>query len=200
MQTEAAKAHILARMGRFDEALEATDRELELAERVGEPVPIAIAQHDRGLVAVAAGHFEEGEALLAAALDTGVPISRPLARLARAEALTRLGRLDEAEAEVRATALEPLKPSDYPDTLVARLTRMQGLIAAARGDLELAERRLREAAAGWRRRLENASVDGEAYVANLTDLGRPPVLGLVEPAHELERVERELETLKAVTT
>ena len=52
-------------------------------------------------------------------------MSRPLARLARAEALTRLGRLDEAEAELRATALEPVGPSDYPDTLVARLSRIQ---------------------------------------------------------------------------
>ena len=91
-------------------------------------------------------------------------------------------------------------PSDYPDTLVARLSRIQGLIAAARGDNELAERRLGEAAASWRRRLGRESADGEAYVANLTDLGRPPVVGLVEPAQELERVERELESLRAVTT
>ena len=200
MQTEAARAHILARMGRFDEALEATDRELALADMVGEPLPIATARHDRGLVAVAAGRWEEGEAFLAEALESGASISRPLTHLTRAEALTRLGRVDEAEAELRATTLEPLRPSDYPDTLVARLTRIQGLIAAARGDVELAERRLREAAAGWRRRLASASADGEAYVSNLTDLGRPPVLGLVEPARELERVERELESLEAVAT
>ena len=80
------------------------------------------------------------------------------------------------------------------------MTRVQGLIAAARGDVELAERRLREAAAGWRRRMQSASADGEAYVSNLTDLGRPPVLGLVEPAHELERVQRELESLETVAT
>lgn len=200
MQTEAARAHILARMGRFDEAMEATDRELALAEMVGEPLPIATARHDRGLVAVVAGRYEEGEALLADALESEAPISRPLTHLTRAEALTHLGRLDEAEAELRATTFEPLRSSDYPDTLVARLTRVQGLIAAARGDLELAERRLREAAAGWRRRMRSASADGEAYVSNLTDLGRPPVLGLVEPARELERVERELRSLEAVTT
>ena len=132
------------------------------------------------------------------ALEAGASVSRPLARLARAEALTRLGRLEEAEEELRATALEPMGPSDYPDTLVARLSRVQGLIAAARGDLELAERRLRESAAGWRRRVGRVADAGEAYVANLTDLGRPPVVGLVEPAYELDRVERELESLEVV--
>ena len=59
--------------------------------------------------------------------------------------------VDEADAEIRATALEPVGPADFPDTLVARLTRVQGLVAAARGDDALAERRLGEAADGWRR-------------------------------------------------
>jgi tetratricopeptide (TPR) repeat protein len=187
-------------MGRFEEALAAGDCEQEMAERVGDPELIAMAQHDRGLVAVAAGRYEEGEALIAGALEANASVSRPLARLARAEALVRLGRLEEAEAELRETALEPVGPSDYPDTLVARLSRVQGLIAGVRGDLDLAERRLREAAAGWRRRLGRTDAAGEAYVANLTDLGRPPVAGLVEPAYELERVELELESLQAVAT
>jgi len=68
------------------------------------------------------------------------------------------------------------------------------------GDRPLAERRLNEAAEGWRRRLDRADGDGAAYVANLVDLGRPPVQGLVEPARELERVEAELKELQAVTT
>jgi hypothetical protein len=33
---------------------------------------------------------------------------------------------------------------------------------------------------------------GEEYMAALVDLGRPPVVGLVEPARELARVEAEL--------
>ena len=90
------------------------------------------------------------DALLAAALDGDAPASRPLARLAaRAQALIGLERLEDAEAELRATAPEPVGPSDFPDTLVPRLTRLQGLIAAARGDRAPAERRLREAADGY---------------------------------------------------
>jgi hypothetical protein len=31
----------------------------------------------------------------------------------------------------------------------------------------------------------------EGYLANLVDLGRPPVVGLVEPARELTRISRD---------
>ena len=85
-------------------------------------------------------------------------------------------------------------PSDFPDTLVPRLVRVQGLIAAARGDDALAARRLEEAAAGWRRRL-GRDADGDRYTAVLADLGRPPVAGLVEPERELERVLGDLRAL-----
>jgi hypothetical protein len=37
----------------------------------------------------------------------------------------------------------------------------------------------------------------EGYFANLVDLGRPPVVGLVEPARELARIERERAALLA---
>ncbi len=106
-----------------------------------------------------------------------------------------LDRCQEAEEEVQATALEPVGPSDFPDTLVPRLTRVQGLIAAARGDRALAGMRLREAAEGWRQRLDR-SADGDRYAASLTDLGRPPAAGLVEPDRELERVLAELRALE----
>jgi hypothetical protein len=117
-------------------------------------------------------------------------------RLMRAEALVRLGRLEDAERELRQTTLEPVAPSDFPDTLVARLARIQGLIAAARGDRALAERRLMEAADGWGRRA-GPELHGDQYVATLVDLGRPPVAGLVEPRRELERVLADLESLRA---
>ncbi len=194
----AGRAHILARLGRLDEARAAADAELELAERLGNAELRALAQHDRGIVALAAGDLGRADALLAAALDGNAPVSRPLARLARAQALIGLERLEDAEAELRATALEPVGPSDFPDTLVPRLTRLQGLIAAARGDRALAERRLREAADGWRRYVP-ADGEGDRFVATLVDLGRPPVLGLVEPARELEGVLAELASLTAVT-
>ncbi|MCW3065248.1 MAG: transcriptional activator domain, partial [Solirubrobacterales bacterium] len=137
----------------------------------------------------------EAEALLAAALRVGPPeIGRPRARLARAEALVRLGRCEEAEEELRATVLEPIGRADFPDTLVARLTRVQGLIAARRGDRELAERRLDEAIALWRARVGETDV-GDAYHANQVDLGRVPVIGLIEPARELERAIADRESL-----
>jgi DNA-binding SARP family transcriptional activator len=192
----AARAHILARLGRLDEARAAADAELEIAERLDNGELRATASHDRGVVAFAAGEDELAERLLADALESRATVSRPLVRLARAEALVRLGRLDDAEHELRETTLEPVAPSDFPDTLVARLTRLQGLIAAARGDRELAERRLREAADGWRRRA-GPEHHGDQYAATLADLGRPPVAGLVEPARELERVLADLASLAA---
>jgi hypothetical protein len=119
-------------------------------------------------------------------------VSRPLTRLLRAGALARSGRADEAERELRAAALEPVSPADWPDTLVARMSHVQGLIALSRGDLDLGRRRLREAEAGWRRRAaaggaqaDGDTAAGERYVAALMDLGRPPMAGLVEPAREL---------------
>jgi hypothetical protein len=87
-------------------------------------------------------------------------------------------------------------PGDFHATLVARLTRVQGLIALARDDRELAERRLEEAATAWRRHAEPA-LDGEAYMANLVDFGRVVIIGLVEPVYELHNVEAELEALRA---
>ena len=122
-------------------------------------------------------------------------MSRALARLTRAESLVALGRLEQAEEELRATALEPLDSGDFPDTLVARLSRIQGLIAAARGDQALAAKRLEESARTWRRRA-GAYRLGDRYMAVMVDLGRPPVLGLVEPRRELERVEAELASLR----
>ncbi|MDT7686830.1 MAG: hypothetical protein QOG57_7140, partial [Pseudonocardiales bacterium] len=53
--------------------------------------------------------------------------------------------------------------------------------------------RLREAAAGWRR-LRPPRL-GDSHLANLVDLGRPPVVGLVEPDRELARVCAELADL-----
>ena len=67
------------------------------------------------------------------------------------------------------------------------MARVQGLIALARGDRELAERRLRR---GGRRLAAAASRTlpvGDGMTAVLADLGRP-VVGLVEPERELERV------------
>jgi DNA-binding SARP family transcriptional activator/tetratricopeptide (TPR) repeat protein len=194
----AGRAHILARMGRLPEAAEDARAEREIAARLDDPALGALADHDAGLIALAAGDHGAAEALLASALGGGAPVSRPLARLARAEALLRLGRCEEAEGELNATALEPVRPSDFPDTLVARLTRIEGLLAAARGNRCLAARRLEQAAAMWRRRGADADA-GEQWMTNIVDLGRAPVVGLIEPARELRRVMDDIEALHAAT-
>jgi DNA-binding SARP family transcriptional activator/tetratricopeptide (TPR) repeat protein len=191
----AARCHILVRLGRLEEANASAAAEAEIAERLDDPTLSAVADHDRGMACHAAGDHERAAELLGAALRCEPPVSRPLARLARAESLVALDRLDEAEDELRATALEPLGPGDFPDTLVARLARVQGLIALARDDRALAEKRLEEAARSWRRRAA-AERPGDSYMAVLADFGRPPVLGLIEPRRELERVESELAALR----
>jgi predicted Zn-dependent protease len=182
-------------MGRLDEAHSIAEVERELAERLDRAELAAGADHDRGAIALAEGHYDDAADLLATALEVRGPFSRPIARLTRAEALARGGHPDEADEELRATTLEPVQPSDFPATLVPRLARVQGLVALARGDRELAERRLEESAAGWRRHAAPA-VDGAAYLANLVDLGRPAITGMVEPALELSRVEDELAALR----
>jgi DNA-binding SARP family transcriptional activator len=189
-----ARTHILLRLGQCEEAEVAAGDQLGLAERLDNPSLRATAIHDSGMVSHAAGDHDRAERLLAEGLAGGAAVSRPLARLARAESLARSARPDEAEAELRETALEPVGPSDFPDMLVARLTYVQGLVAAVRGDGALARRRLGEATAGWRRRAE-AGHGGDEYMDVMVDLGRPPVAGLVEPKRELARVAAELDAL-----
>ena len=198
VQMLAARGYVMLRLGRLDEARRAADQEWAAAERIDSPELIATAEHDRGMVALATGSYERAAELLQRALEHDAPVSRPLAQLARAEALVRAGRVQQARAAVRATALEPLHPGDFPEALVPRLTRVQGLIAGACGDRELAGRRLEEAAAGWRR-LVHRSADGERYASAFADFARPPVLGLVEPARELAAVEAELAEVAAGT-
>jgi hypothetical protein len=124
-------------------------------------------------------------------------VSRPAARLARAEALARSGRLGEATAEVRRAALEPVRSSDQPWALVPRMARVQGLIALAHGDRAEARRRLSEAAASWQHHVGHNA--GAEFLANFVDLGRAPIVGLVEPGWELRRLTAELAELDEFT-
>jgi tetratricopeptide (TPR) repeat protein len=186
----AARSFVLRSLGRLDEARSAADSEQLLAEQLAQPEMLAMASHDRGLVALQAEEHKLACALLAESLVDGAPISRPLTRLALAEALARDGEPERASDEVRATVLEPLRPSDFPDALVPRLARVQGLIALASDDREEAQRRLQESIAGWERLLQRA-IRAESITTVLADLGRP-VVGLVEPERELERARGEL--------
>jgi tetratricopeptide (TPR) repeat protein len=194
VQLHAMRSFVLLRVGRVADAREAAETETTLADRLGAPELEAMAAHDRGLVAMAQRDYVGAAELLEQALAREAPISRPLTRLRRAEALVHAGRLAEAERELRATTLEPVRASDFPATLVARMARVQGLIAAMAGDRELAERRLNEAAAGWRRQVTTLS-RGDSLTVALADLGRP-VVGLIEPEWELERVMEELRTVQ----
>ena len=183
-------AYTLARLGRHDEARAANDRQAELAERLASPELALLAAHDGGLLALIAGDHERAAELLGRALEGDPPVQRAEARLRRAEALARLGRPDEADAEIRAAALEPIRAAHRPGVLVARMAFAQALSARAKGDEALAERRLAEAEAQWRR-LAGEDDASREHLASLVDLGRPPVTGVVDPAAELERVAEE---------
>jgi DNA-binding SARP family transcriptional activator len=189
-QVAGLRASALARLGRHAEARAAADRQAELAERLASLRLKATAAHDTGLLVMLAGDYERAQALLEQALAGDPIVQRSDARLRRAEALARLGRADEADREIRAAALEPVRPADRPAILVARMAFAQALSARARGDHALAERRLRESERHWRRLDRDAS--GE-FLSSLVDLGRPPVTGVADPAYELQRIAAELE-------
>jgi DNA-binding SARP family transcriptional activator/tetratricopeptide (TPR) repeat protein len=195
-QTSGLRAGVLALLGRHEDSRAESARQAELAERIGAPAMIALAQHDAGMCAAVAGDHERAQELLGRALDGGAEVLRADARLRRAESLARMDRPDDAEAELRRAALEPMRPAYNPAALVARMTFVQGLVARARGDPELAETRLREAERHWRRLVGDDTL-GHEYFASLVDLGRPPVTGVVDPARELERVAEELRRLEA---
>jgi hypothetical protein len=154
-----------------------------------------MASHDRGLVCLAAGEYELAAGLLAESLIEGAPISRPLTRLALAEAFAGSGRPARAGEEMRAMVLEPVRPSDFPDALVPRLARVQALIAFACDQHKEAERRIEESIAGWERLLER-TVRAESITTVLADLGRP-VVGLVEPERELARARADLRAMRS---
>jgi tetratricopeptide (TPR) repeat protein len=189
----AARSFLLIRLDRLGDARAAAESEWQLAEQLGQPQLLAMTSHDRGLVALAAGDHALAATLLADSLLEGAPISRPLTRLALAEALAGIGQVEGAADELRATVFEPIRPSDFPDALVPRLARVQGLIALGRQDHAEAERRLRESIAGWERLLDRAR-RAESVTAVLADLGRP-VVGLVEPERELAQARGELQAL-----
>jgi DNA-binding SARP family transcriptional activator len=191
-------AYTLARLGRHHEARAANDHQAELAARLASPELAAVADHDGGLIALMAGDHERAAELLGRALAGDPPVQRAEARLRRAEALARLGRSAEADAEIRAATLEPVRAAHRPAVLVARMTFAQALSARASGDVALAERRLREAEGHWRRLAGDEDDSGREHLASLVDLGRPPVTGVVDPAGELERVSEELRGLEAL--
>ena len=189
LKTLSARAQILARLGRHDEAARDADQVQEWADRLDDPAMGATATHDRGLVAMAAGRYAEAAELIGEALAAGAGVSRVSAGLSRAEALALSGDPDgatAAAAQVAARTGRTVRPglgAGAPGRLV------QALVAHARGDLAETRRRLDESAESWRRVSARADEEaGDGYLASLVDLGRPPIVGLVEPARELARI------------
>ncbi len=199
VQMRAARAYALARLGRHEEALEAAERNAVRAAAAESAVGAALARFDLGVVELSAGLHERAARSIAAALDDpdGV-LPRALARLRLVEALAGAGDAEGAARELERVPFEPVGPGDMPEALVPGLARAQGLVAAARGDAALAERRFAEAEDAWRRVAPPAPADG-AYAAVLVDLGRPPVAGLVEPDRELARLAEERRALATGT-
>lgn len=189
-----ARSFVLSGAGRLAQARATAEHEQALAAQLAQPGLLAMSCHDCGVVALLEGDDERAASLLADALVDGAPVSRPLTRLALAEALVRCGDPDGAAQQVRATVLEPVGAGDFPSALVPRLARVQGLIARARGDPEEAQRRIEEAIAGWERLL-GQTIRAESITSVLADLGRP-VVGLVEPERELARARSDLHALR----
>src|ERR1700743_3568227 len=100
--THSARTALLRLLGRPGEARVACDAAATAAERVGLPELEGLVRHDRALLAAAAGEHGAAARELGLALDLGAPVSRPLARLLRAEALGRDGRPDDCERALRA--------------------------------------------------------------------------------------------------
>jgi DNA-binding SARP family transcriptional activator/tetratricopeptide (TPR) repeat protein len=187
------RAWVLVRLDRLADAAEAAAQARRVADRLDAPNLQAIVDAERGRVALRAGGYEAAATLLESALSVAeAGIGRPLARLQRAEALARAGRLDDAEAELAEVVLEPVKEGDWPETLVIRMSGVEGLIAAGRGDSALARRRIGEAIKGWRR-LTPVDLGGRIGSV-MADLGRP-IIGLILPLEELAAAEADLAAL-----
>jgi len=190
-QAYAARAFALLRLGRTELANRAVDAFMETARGAQDPNLLAVAHFDAGTIALIEDRPAAAVDHLSKALaHSGGRISRPLGQLYLAEAYLQIGDVDAAAAALARVPFEPVGPADLPATLVPRLARIQGLIAAARGDHELADRRLAEAEVGWARIQGDLDL-GDAYAAVVVDLGRPPVAGLVEVCAEVARVRAE---------
>jgi DNA-binding SARP family transcriptional activator/tetratricopeptide (TPR) repeat protein len=195
---QVARSAILRRLGRRPEARQAAAAAAGYADQTGLPELEGLVHVEQGLLALASSDPATAATELARALELGAVVSRAATRLHLALALALAGRPEQAEAELRSVVLEPVTASDFPATLVARMSHVQGLIAAGRGDGALAERRLQESLAAWQRiaqSLDNRQA-GDRYVAALIDLGRPPVSSLVEPEREVAVVRNALARIR----
>ena len=187
-QALAAKAYALSRLERHGEAIEVAESASLLSLESGDEARQALAAFDLGSIYLAAGRADAAREQLAAALGAEAStLPRATARLRLAESTLLGGDSEGAERELQRVPFEPVAPADIPTALVPRLERLEGLIAAARGDDAKAVRAFGAAEATWRTMLGQAP-DGNLFGATVLDVGRVPVAGLIEPALELGRV------------
>ena len=135
---ETARAALLRRLGRLAEAARACDAARRLrragrAARARRPGPARARAARPGVRGPGGRRGRAGRR--PGARRPGRPSLGPAAA---GRGAGRAGRADQAETELRAAVLEPVGPGDFPATLVARMSRVQGLIAAGRGDTALA--------------------------------------------------------------
>ena len=187
-QALAAKAYALSRLERHDEAVQVAEDAARLSLESGDEARQALAMFDCGSIYLAAGRAGDARARLAAALGGNASaLPRTTARLRLAEATLLAGDSEAAERELQRVPFEPVVPTDVPMALVPRLERLEGLVAAARGNDAGAIRALASAEATWRTMLGQVP-DDSLFAATVLDVGRVPVAGLIEPALELGRV------------
>ena len=185
-----ALAHLQARTGRAAEARATLAEQRRVVERLAAPEFAVAASADAGLAALVLGEPVEAAALLGEALDGGLVAWRPSTSLVRAEALALAGQPDAAVLQLRAALEEPTAPADQAWSLLPRVCFVQALVAVARDDPRRGGPPARRGRAAWDRLLPKVgALTSEGYLANLLDLGRPPVLGLVEPQRELDRIQ-----------
>ena len=182
----AARAHLLARLGRHDEAAADAQQVAGLGRPPGRPGGWPRPLPTTGACwRCAAGRLRRGRRPAGPGARRGAPPSAGVAgRLTRAEALalagdarrrrppscgprswSRSGRADQAVGPGAAD-----RPRPGP--------RRRAPGGPSRTPGERLDECLRSLAPAWRHRRGRR---GEEYLASLVDLGRPPVVGLVEP-------------------
>jgi tetratricopeptide (TPR) repeat protein len=194
-QSLAGRAHALSRLGRHDEAVAAAREQVAVARGLATADVEATAAADLGAVLLAAGRPDEALAVLEGVLSDGAQrVPRAATRILAVEAALATGDPSRAAGHLDRFPFDPVRAGDQPETLVARLDRVSGLVRIAAGDIAGGVALLDEAAGRWSVLAADtrpAGATAQDVLGVMIDLGRAPVAGLTEPARELERLHAE---------
>ena len=156
----AGQAYALSRLGEHEDAMAAAQRLTTIALRSGVTEFEAMTDFDAGAVAFAAREDEHAIQRLGAALSVPATAASP----GRSPSCRWPGSAATGDPPRRTGAgpdpAEPVTAADLPDTLVARLVRIEGLLAAACGDPGRALTRFAEAESTWRARRARTAFPG----------------------------------------